>query len=168
MSGPLRAARSVSPIAYGGRVNLAELIADRDPAEIIQLTVGRLVDFVISCLAMPPRRATQSPSRTRSAEHWRTLCSTASGCTCSGSRRRASLAGRCTAAALVARRGGAAISVGSASCARLSTRWLRRMGCHRRVRARCAGRRPAGPRGRRGGRARWAAHGQRRRPHRRS
>jgi hypothetical protein len=54
MSGPLRAARSVSPIAYGGRVNLAELIADRDPAEIIQLTVGRLVDFVISCLAMPP------------------------------------------------------------------------------------------------------------------
>ncbi|WP_086827554.1 acyl carrier protein [Allokutzneria sp. NRRL B-24872] len=36
---------------YDGRVNFAEFIADLELDEIIELTVGRLVDFVVSCLA---------------------------------------------------------------------------------------------------------------------
>ena len=36
---------------YGGRVNFAEFIADLELDEIIELTVGRLVDYVVSCLA---------------------------------------------------------------------------------------------------------------------
>jgi len=35
---------------YGSRVNFAEFIADLDLDEIIGLTVGRLVDYVASCL----------------------------------------------------------------------------------------------------------------------
>jgi acyl carrier protein len=40
---------------YGGRVNFAEFIADLELDEIVALTVGRLVDFVVACL-----RATSS------------------------------------------------------------------------------------------------------------
>jgi acyl carrier protein len=39
---------------YGGRVNFAEFIADLDLDEIIELTVGRLVDFVVVCLRRTP------------------------------------------------------------------------------------------------------------------
>ncbi|MFB9908672.1 acyl carrier protein [Allokutzneria oryzae] len=35
---------------YGGRVNFAEFIADLELDEIIELTVGRLVDYVVACL----------------------------------------------------------------------------------------------------------------------
>lgn len=41
---------------YGSRVNFAEFIADLELDEIIQLTVGRLVDFVVACLSSPPSR----------------------------------------------------------------------------------------------------------------
>jgi acyl carrier protein len=40
---------------YGSRVNFAEFIADLELDEIIQLTVGRLVDFVVACLSSPSR-----------------------------------------------------------------------------------------------------------------
>lgn len=39
---------------YGGRVNFAEFIADLELEEIIALTVGRLVDFVVACLRRVP------------------------------------------------------------------------------------------------------------------
>jgi len=39
---------------YGGRVNFAEFIADLELEEIIALTVGRLVDFVVGCLRRTP------------------------------------------------------------------------------------------------------------------
>jgi acyl carrier protein len=39
---------------YGSRVNFAEFIADLDLDEIIELTVGRLVDFVVVCLRRTP------------------------------------------------------------------------------------------------------------------
>lgn len=35
---------------YGSRVNFAEFIVDLELDEIIGLTVGRLVDYVVSCL----------------------------------------------------------------------------------------------------------------------
>jgi acyl carrier protein len=41
---------------YGSRVNFAEFIADLELDEIIQLTVGRLVDFVVACLSSTPSR----------------------------------------------------------------------------------------------------------------
>lgn len=41
---------------YGGRVNFAMFIADMDLDEIIDLTVGRLVDFVVACLRQAPPR----------------------------------------------------------------------------------------------------------------
>jgi acyl carrier protein len=42
-------------VRYGGRVNFAEFIADLELDEIVALTVGRLVDFVVARL-----RATSS------------------------------------------------------------------------------------------------------------
>jgi acyl carrier protein len=39
---------------YGGRVNFAEFIADLELEEIIALTVGRLVDYVVGCLRQTP------------------------------------------------------------------------------------------------------------------
>lgn len=39
---------------YDGRVNFAEFIADLELDEIIELTVGRLVDFVVASLRPAP------------------------------------------------------------------------------------------------------------------
>jgi acyl carrier protein len=39
---------------YGNRVNFAEFIADLELEEIIELDVGRLVDFVVACLRPAP------------------------------------------------------------------------------------------------------------------
>ncbi|MDX6356266.1 MAG: acyl carrier protein [Streptomyces sp.] len=36
---------------YGSRVNFAEFVADMELDEIIELTVGRLVEHVVQCLA---------------------------------------------------------------------------------------------------------------------
>jgi acyl carrier protein len=41
-------------VRYGGRVNFAEFIADLELDEIISLTVGRLVDFVVARLRAAP------------------------------------------------------------------------------------------------------------------
>jgi acyl carrier protein len=39
---------------YGNQVNFAEFIADLELEEIIQLDIGRLVDFVVACLRPAP------------------------------------------------------------------------------------------------------------------
>lgn len=39
---------------YGSRVNFAEFIAQLELDEIIGLTVGRLVDFIVACLHSAP------------------------------------------------------------------------------------------------------------------
>ena len=39
---------------YGSRVNFAEFIAQLELDEIIGLTIGRLVDFIVACLRSTP------------------------------------------------------------------------------------------------------------------
>lgn len=45
---------------YGDHVNFAEFIADLELEEIIALSVGRLVDFVVGCLRRTPTLRTET------------------------------------------------------------------------------------------------------------
>jgi len=47
---------------YGKRVNLAEFLADMDFDEIIELTVGRLVEYVVNGLKATEANATEAPA----------------------------------------------------------------------------------------------------------
>lgn len=50
---------------YGSRVNFAEFIADLELDEIIQLDVGRLVDFVVACVRPAPAHEVASADAER-------------------------------------------------------------------------------------------------------
>jgi acyl carrier protein len=47
---------------YGSGVNIAEFVATLEFDEIIGLTVGRLVDYVVDCLSMTPGLEPAAPN----------------------------------------------------------------------------------------------------------